>query len=319
MRVGIALARQAAVLLIAALMTSCGGNDGGSSSLPAPALPVGTIPAPPPPSLAPAAVPGANLSPFGINGSLQLPVFGWVYRKGSPEPVAATPNLVELSWSAPAGTYEARLSEIGSGTLRYSFPGKNSWAFDLIEAGGSKLPVAISLDPGLFWDVSDRSAGFFHWERQGQFADGQLANARLVFGIPSHPASIPGSGSVRYVGHDDSSIKVPLTFDFAAGTMSGAILIAWEDAWGPYEPSKYELTTSDFTRGAVGFTAQFSVPGAPSVGTLSGRFMGPEAAEIALWWKAPILDPYTGQWTTISGVRVARTVCSFYVNSPCPG
>jgi hypothetical protein len=97
-------------------------------------------------------------------------------------------------------------------------------------AVGNRLRDAQIFDPGRFWDVSDRNAGLFHWARQGQLADGQLAAARLVFGIPSQPASIPDSGLVRYVGHDDSTMLVPLTFDFAAGTMSGAILVAWVDA-----------------------------------------------------------------------------------------
>lgn len=309
------LSRRAAVgpaVALALVLSGCGGGGSGGT-------PDGGSGSAPPPVAAPPPTPSATLppAPFGLTTTQQLPVFGWVYRQGSVQPVPVDSSLVDLRWSATARTYEMSLAGIGSGSLGYAFPGNNHLAFKLLDAGGNRLPVNLTLDPGSFFDPPSQHVGRLEVERSAPGTDGEVSAAILAFGFPATPAQMPITGGERYLTGGGPTGHADLRFDFASGTLQGHIAIAWSDAWGPYEPIRYELVDTQYTRGGVGFSARLAAPGAPSQGTLEGWFMGPNASELVIRWQAPFWDPYAEAWTTLSGVSAGKPYCSFFVNTPC--
>ena len=293
-------------LAIAVVLANCGGGNGSTGGKTGVVATPGPMPGPTPtPTATPTPAATTPPAPFGLATTEQFVMLGWVYAAGSDEPQELTPGLVDLSWSASAGTYELTLPDVGSGRLAYTFPGsQNNAAFNLIAANGSILPVSIVLDDGRIVDPPYEATGTLFWNREAGMTGIQSGFA--AFGRQTRGADLPQSGDRTYLTQGGESL---LMFDFGSATFSGYARLAWVDDWGPYPPIQYDLDQMNYMRGDVTFTASFTVPNAPAKGELRGRFMGPNGDEIAIAWRGPVLNPYTQEWVISSGVWTGR-VCS---------
>jgi hypothetical protein len=111
-------------------------------------------------------------------------------------------------------------------------------------------------------------------------ADGYVGNARIfegssarayfAFGIATEPGDIPLSGTMTCKFGEDEIGEGGLTFDLAAGTVSGWARPFWADV-------RYQLVQTRFAPGATSFAATFGTEG-----VLEGRFYGPRAVNVAV-------------------------------------
>ena len=112
-------------------------------------------------------------------------------------------------------------------------------------------------------------------------ANGYVGNARIfesssarayfAFGIATEPGDVPVSGTMTCSFAEDEIGEGALTFDRAAGTVSG-----WaEPFWGG--GVRYELVQTSFAPGATTFAGTFG-----TIGLLDGRFFGPRAVNVAV-------------------------------------
>jgi hypothetical protein len=199
---------------------------------------------------------------------------------------AIAADTATFNWSATLGTYQLDLKDVGSGSLIYTFPGNNFLEFTLRQEDGSTVPLAITVYAKI------QSSGLLWWSTSGIAA----------FGIAAAAPDIPATGTRHFVGTDSPAYAPTLDFDFDAGQLTGKVRIAWEDAWGPYPATTYDLSPATFDNTANTFSATFTVPGAPAQGSIHGMFMGPGAREVAIAWQSPIVDFYNSQWVTVRGV-----------------
>jgi hypothetical protein len=271
------------VSALALAVAACGGG-GEDSGTPPPRQ------AAPPPAAA--LVPPA---PFGLTSSQSFAVLGWTVAPGASGWSAITADTAKFSWSATLGTYELELNGVGSGSLIYTFPGNNDAAFTLRHEDGSTAPLSITVGGRI------QSAGQLLWS---PLNGATMATGIAAFGMAATPSNIPGSGTRNFIGNSPPEYAPTLDFDFDAGQLTGKVRIAWEDAWGPYPATTYDLSPASFDRSANTFSATFAVPGAPAEGSIHGMFMGPRAREIAIAWQSPVLNPYGNgsQWETLRGV-----------------
>lgn len=283
-----------------AALGGCGGGDSGSGSSAA----VGNAASSPTPTPSQTAslLPPA---PFGLTASQNFAVLGWMRPKDGEVLPVTSPDL-SFSWQATAKTYEARLPGYEAAQLFYTFPGNNLLAFSLKTATGQVLDRAMTVNDGR------RFSGRAGWhKREGEsYPAGEFA-----FGIATPAGAVP-SGSARtfflasgfeYPGRS-SAIDGELVFDPQNGKLSGYFDIAYVDAWGPYEPVRYQVTSTTYVPGSTNFSATIVIPDAPSPGTIEGQFTGPNAEEVILRWSAPVREPYNGKWELQTGVRLGTTL-----------
>ena len=272
--------RALSMLFASVALVACGG--GGDSATPPPRQA-----APPPPA---ALVPAA---PFGLTSSQSFAVLGWTRAPGASEWSAIAADTATFNWSATLGTYQLDLKDVGSGSLIYTYPGRNLLAFTLRQEDGSTVPLGITVRDQI------QAAGRLYWSP----LDGaSLSEAIAAFGMAAAASDNPASGTRHFVGTDSPEYAPTLDFDFEAGQLTGQVRIAWEDAWGPYPATTYDLSPATFDNTANTFSATFTVPGAPAQGSIHGMFMGPGAREVAIAWQSPIVDFYNSQWVTVRGV-----------------
>lgn len=267
-------------LLAAVALVACGGG--------------GDAAAPPPLQAASSSAPAVRpVAPFGLTSSQSFAVLGWTVAPGALEWSAITADAATFSWSATLGTYQLQLKDVGAGNLVYTYPGNNPVAFTLMYEDGSTAPLAVTVGGQI------QTAGRPFWS---PLSGHSLSTGVAAFGMATAASGMPASGTRNFVGNDSPEYAPTLDFDFDAGHLSGKVRVAWEDAWGPYPATTYDLSPASFDRTANTFSATFSVPGAPAPGSIRGMFMGPGAAEVAIAWQSPIVDPYGGQWMTVRGI-----------------
>lgn len=260
-------------------LAACGGGGGGGRDHPTQV--VGSQP----------------VAPFGVRADQSFAVLGWTAPPATSDWSAIAPDTVTFSWSATRGTYLLDLKDVGSGGLVYTFPGNNPLEFTLMHDDGSAAPLAIIVFP------QSKATGRLWWlPLNGATSSMGIA----AFGIATSVSDIPAIGTRQFVGNEGPDYAPAFAFDFVSGTLTGQVRIAWEDAWGPYPANTYDLSPASFDRSANTFSATFSVPGAPTQGSIHGMFMGPGAREVAVAWQGPIVDPYSGQWMTVRGVWLAN-------------
>ncbi|HYI43310.1 MAG TPA: hypothetical protein VD768_06785, partial [Sphingomicrobium sp.] len=75
-----------------------------------------------------------------------------------------------------------------------------------------------------------------------------------------------------------------------------------------FDAPRYEFADTVFSVGSTTFSGNFAAPGASADSFFSGRFNGPQAAELMAHWRAPFIDT-TGQpfiYGTMSGIWIGR-------------
>jgi hypothetical protein len=180
-------------------------------------------------------------------------------------PTAPTPSAIQFRWNAAIGNYEvlapgdadwSRLEALQSSGTPHQY--------DVFGSGGTKLPfyMRVLAPPhsrpylGYVGDalIYERSPGAF-----------------FAFGIATEPGDVPVSGTMTCSFGEDEIGGGSLTFDLAAGTMSG-----WAESF--YGGGvRYQLVQTSFAPSATTFAATFGTEG-----VLEGRFFGPGAVNVAV-------------------------------------
>lgn len=235
--------------------------DRASSSVAAPAPSPSPSPAPTPiPSRQHTATP----VPFNLTENRTFDVLGW-----DSWPRAPIPTAIQFRWHAAIGKYEVlapgyadwnRLEAVPN--LRFGGPPHD---YDVLGSDGRRLPFdMVVFAPPHF----NQRLGYVG---NARIFEGFFAVAYFAFGIATPPADVPLSRTMTCSFGEDEIGNGALTFDLAAGRLSG-----WaEPFWGG--GVRYELVQASFASDATTFAATFGTGG-----VLEGRFFGPRAVNVAV-------------------------------------
>lgn len=198
--------------------------------------------------------------PFGLTEDRLFDMLGW-----DSWPTAPTPSALQFRWGAAIHTYEV-LASGNDGwnrleALRDLQFGGTPYRYDVFGSDGTKLPFYMLVDlPPAGGHVGD-----------ARIFEGNSARAFFAFGIATEPGDVPVAGTMTCSFGTDEIGEGAVTFDLAAGTVSG-----WaEPFWGG--GVRYELVQTSTAPGATTFAATFGTGG-----VLEGRFFGPGAVNIAV-------------------------------------
>jgi hypothetical protein len=179
-----------------------------------------------------------------------------------------TPSAIQFRWNAAIGKYEVlgpahadwgRLEALQD--LQF---GGAPYKYDVFGSGGTKFPFdMIVWAPPLPW-WSDGNVG------NARIFKGSSGSAYFAFGIATSAGDVPVSGTMTCSFAEDEIGEGRLTFDLAAGTMSG-----WAEPF--WARVRYQFVETSFARGATTFAATFG-----EGGVLEGRFFGPRAVNLAV-------------------------------------
>ena len=316
--------------LTAALLSlgACGGGAGGSQIASIPAPPAPPASATPPPPLQPAHIGLVSASPFitlGIgdtysansNGGGELPLTGpdrsqsvqFTYVPSSDTYQISLPNfetgkLVTQGLNGSSG-------QVATGTFNKVTLGSSQ----TLQSVGVNLPVPGSnQSPYNYTSFASWAGSLGQVSGRNTFSEGYFA-----YGIPTKTGDVPITGTGTYNAQilgssgrgEYFSIEgdVSMSFDFAAGTLSGAMhpVINYNGFDTNLDFGKYDFTQTIYSRGATNFSGAFIVPGMPegtSQSFFEGAFTGPGAAELLARFQAPYL--LNGQTGMLSGVWIGK-------------
>jgi hypothetical protein len=236
-------------------MFGCGGK---SSS------PVGpSAPSPSSPTPTPLPQYTATPVPFNLTQSRTLDILGWDSWASAP-----TPSAIQFRWNAVIGKYEvlapgyadwSRLEALQD--LQFGGPPHD---YDVFGSDGTRLPfnMIVSAPPH-----QSPAAGYVG---NARIFEGASARAYFAFGIATPPGDVRVSGTMTCSFGEDEIGGGGLTFDRAAGTVSGWAEPFWANV-------RYQLVQTSFAQGATTFAATFGTDG-----VLEGRFFGPRGVNVAV-------------------------------------
>ena len=251
----------ATAVLACSTLAACGGDDGnagptGGALAPTTAPSPAPTPTPPPQYT-------ATPVPFNLTQSRTFDILGWDSWPG-----ASTPSAIQFRWNAAIGKYEvlapgyadwSRLEAVQD--LRF---GGTPHDYGVFGSDGTKLPFSILLFAPPHRPPADGYVGNARiWEISS-------ARAYFAFGIATEPGDVPVSGTMTCSFGEDEIGEGGLTFDLAAGTVSG-----WAEPFWAHV--RYELFQTSLAPGATTFAATFGTDG-----VLEGRFFGPRAVNVAV-------------------------------------
>ena len=250
----------ATAVLACSTLAACGGDDGNAGPNGGALAP--TAPSPTPTPTPPPQYTGTGTPvPFNLTQSRTFDILGW-----DSWPSAPRPSAIQFRWNAAIGKYEvlapgyadwSRLEAL----LRF---GGTPYEYDVFGSGGTKLPFSMLLFAPPHRPPADGYVGNARiWERSS-------ARAYFAFGIATAPGDVPVSGTMTCSFGEDEIGEGGLTFDLAAGTVSGWAEPFWADV-------RYQLVQTSFAPGATTFAATFGTDG-----VLEGRFFGPRAVNVAV-------------------------------------
>jgi hypothetical protein len=250
----------ATAVLACSTLAACGGDDGNAGPTGgALASPLSPTPTPtPPPQYT------ATPVPFNRTQSRTFDILGW-----DSWPSAPTPSAIQFRWNAAIGKYEV----LAPGYADWSrlearqdlHFGGTPYEYDVFGSAGTKLPFSMLLFAPPHRPPADGYVG------NARIWESSSARAYFAFGIATEPGDVPVSGTMNCSFGEDEIGEGRLTFDRAAGTVSG-----WaEPFWGG--GVRHELVQTSFARGATTFAATFGTDG-----VLEGRFFGPRAVNVAV-------------------------------------
>ena len=103
-----------------------------------------------------------------------------------------------------------------------------------------------------------------------QIHESNFPHTYFAFGTATAPRDVPVSGTMTCSFAEDEIGEGGLTFDRAAGTVSG-----WAEPFWAH--GRYQVVQKSFAPGATTFAATFGTDG-----VLEGRFFGPRAVNVAV-------------------------------------
>ena len=250
----------ATAILACSALAACGADDGNARPAGGPLAPTAPSPTPtptPPPQYT------ATPVPFNLTQSRTFDILGWDSWPG-----ASTPSAIQFRWNAANDKYEvlaqgyadwSRLEAVQD--LRFGGTPRN---YDVFGSGGTKLQFSMLLLAPPHRPPTDGYVGNARvWEISS-------ARAYFAFGIATQPGDVPASGTMTCSFGEDEIGEGGLTFDLAAGTVSGWVEPFWAHV-------RYELFQTSLAPGATTFAATFGTDG-----ILEGRFFGPRAVNVAV-------------------------------------
>jgi hypothetical protein len=201
--------------------------------------------------------------PFNLTQSRTLDILGW-----DSWPRAPTPSAIQFRWNAAVGRYDVIAPGYGDWSrlealqdLRFGGPPHD---YDVFESGGTKLPFNMIVWAPPHRPPADGYVG------NARIFEGSFARAFFAFGIATAPGDVPVSGTMTCSFGEDEIGDGGLTFNLAAGTVSGWAKPFWADV-------RYEVVQTSFAAGATTFATTFGTDG-----VLEGRFFGPRAVNVAV-------------------------------------
>ena len=288
------------------VLAACGGGStiGYLSSVP-PSRPTPTPTPTPKPTPTPSPAPTPPPVPAGGPAGLQSSAPFATYAASN-----SGPSLVQFSYSAADNRYTISLPGLPSGQLTTlggngSFDDKG-W-IHLTSTYGSVAGAegaTVMLDWPASSDFKFTSHGWWYG-RSGVVGD-------FAYGIPTPAGDVPVTGTATYggsvYGETDGTYPVggtvSMTFDFAAGTLSGVMKPAYAD-WDYVPLGDYVFRDTVFSPGSTHFSGAFSVGGKAVPSSFEGSFTGPQAAELMAGWTAPYNNADLGTGT-MWGVWLAK-------------
>ena len=294
----------AAALML--MLEACGGAGGGIASLPPPTPTPTPPPAPTPQGAWYDTSKSTDFTSVATDVEDKVGVDNNVTSTISPDGA----DDVQIAYSAEQGSYVVTLPGVGQGHLSGN---------ELLDSSGNSLA---------FVSLGAKESGFTYVDI-GEWGVGDKPDARLgvfAFGTPTAAGDVPLSGTGNYSGRiaaqtDEAYVREPsgdlfpmvvsgtvtLSFDFAAGTLSGEIapILSCENCFESYLPNM-PFTQTVYSAGSTSYSGKFDTPLAGPNG-FNGVFAGPHAAETMAQFQAPYIDPY--YWTDLhvrSGVWIAK-------------
>ncbi len=282
---------------LALCLAGCGGSDNspsGRDPVQAPA---------PSPTPAPTPAPTASIypeAPFGLTNDQDFMLIGWMYSGETVEtddgpvyqtradPLAA--DAFALSWSMAEGSYLTTAGSVTDGTLFYTFPGNNPYAFSVARPDGSESDLDVTIN-----SISQGApVGRIYWHQQ--IEGGHTTLGQAMFAIAAKADAVPRGGTYSY---SNGQLGRPnrLDFDFAKGEITGTVTVEYNDGWYQTLPVQYGIEPARIEAGQTGFTARFAIPDAPEgfdkYGEITGFFAGADANTIVYSLKSPA---YNAEW-----------------------
>jgi hypothetical protein len=136
--------------------------------------------------------------------------------------------------------------------------------YDVFGSDGTKRPITMLVTaPPLPWNQN----GYVGW---AQIHENNFPHTYFAFGIATAPGDVPVRGTMTCSFAADEIGEGSLTFDLAAGTVSGWAEPFWVNV-------RYQLIQTSFAPGATTFATAFGTDG-----VLEGRFFGPGAVNVAV-------------------------------------
>jgi hypothetical protein len=328
------LARSTALALILAF--SLGGCGGGgerlaSASGSAP-IPVPPPPPPPPPTTSPPAYAPRAATIFAeplYNPDLVVVGKGWQneFVRNTSEPARNVRDADGLSFSydAASKTYQVSAPLVGSGRLdQVSDYANGQFGTQLLAEPSNKTP-SPSMDAALTMSAPDRPGAKYsyvsfvdlYWMVPGPDLD-TYAYGSFGLAQPTKAGDVPVSGTARYNGDLFGHIagdagatwiagSARFDFDFARALLSGELKAGLQCMMGcSPDITTYSFADTRFVLGATSFSGRLDSPGAPSSGSFSGIFAGPNAAELVSRFEMPFFSNQTGKWMSAGGVIAAK-------------
>lgn len=317
-----------------ATIAACGGGGGTElASAPPPVTPTPTpapTPTPTPPAFEP--VPATVFAEPLYNQNLTVVGKGWQHDYTTN--TAGSSNLrdaenLTIAYDPATRSYQVSAPVAGSGTIMQTGAVANYESYAGIPAfpadPSNKGPTAYCCNTLSLTTADQPQSRYRYASFVGLYAT-QPASSDLdsiAYGIfalvqPTKPGDVPTTGSARYsgdvVGHfaGDAGAtwlegKSIFEFDFALARLSGSLDLNVVCMMGClYDPVTYTLTNTQFTQGATTFSGNLATAGAPSEGTFSGLFAGPEAAEMAARFLMPFYHPEQKQWVDAGGAIIGK-------------
>ncbi len=321
-----------------ALLTACGGAEGGGIALtpaPAPAATPAPPPPPPPPILQPGAVALQSDVPFVTLGVAETDVLSPSHDSNSVG-WKDTGNITASQPSRQSESVDFRFDRL-TGQYAITFPDGNSGQLVLSGLGGSAGRVATTtfhtvagingdLGVSLQMPVPSREgfkytySHFGEWTKAVANADGSAIETYgvFVYGIETLAAAVPRTGTARYLAEivatspmDAWAVdgRAELVFNFGAGTLGGYIHPTFTtNGWYTYmdyDYGRYDFTQTVYATGSTRYSGAFAKDGVGLPNSwFDGSLTGPSAQEVIGRFSVPFTRDGTNG--AITGIWIGK-------------